>query len=102
MTERVSSNSGRRVLKLRAVCLTRPEYTLRYYGHNNDIDITDGGNAFKQAESRERILKKYIWAMAYHNRFCERTNKLDFFINTVCNCDTRFLRTVVDVKDCIG
>lgn len=79
----------------------RIEEQLRYYGHNNDIDITDGGNAFKQAESRERILKKYIWAMAYHNRFCERTNKLDFFINTVCNCDTRFLRTVVDVKDYI-
>lgn len=76
----------------------RIEEHLRCYGHNEDIDITDKGKAIKQAELREYILKKYIWAMAYHNRFCRSTNKMEFYINTECNCDTRFLKTIINVK----
>lgn len=69
------------------------EYNLNRYGYN--ADIPDGD--VKAAEEREKILRKYIWVMAYHNQFCDSNNKKSFFINTVCNCDKRFMKMVIFV-----
>ncbi len=75
----------------------RIEEQLRHHSHYSDIDIADGEKATRIAEAREKVLKKYIWAMAYHNRFCTNAKKTNYCINTECNCDTRFLRTVINV-----
>ena len=50
-------------------------------------------------EARERILKKYVWAMVYHNYMCEWYNKMNFFINTQANCERRHMRLVIKVCD---
>lgn len=74
------------------------EKQLRLYGHNNDID-SSSKNAESEAAVREHVLKKYIWLMAYHNRVCVFTANTSHFINTECNCDSRYLRMVVNVID---
>lgn len=50
-------------------------------------------------EARERILKKYVWAMVYHNYMCEWHNKMNYFINTQGNCERRHMRLVINVCD---
>lgn len=75
----------------------RIEEQLQTYGHVFDNEIEDWEKAVLQEETREHVLRKYIWAMAYHNRFCVLTNKLDFFIDTECNCDTRYLKMILKV-----
>ncbi len=68
---------------------------LRLYGHNDDIATGDT----KAAEDREHILKKYVWAMAFHNRVCNMYQKPEYFISTRSNCDTRFLKMTIEVLD---
>lgn len=75
----------------------RIEEQLQNYGHVYDSENEDWEKMVKEEEIREYVLKKYIWAMAYHNRFCKLTNKMDYFINSVCNCDSRYLKMVVTV-----
>lgn len=70
------------------------EQLLRY-GHNDDIQT----GKTELAEVREHILKKYIWAMAYHNRVCNMYQKPDYMILTRCNCDARFLKTTIEVLE---
>ena len=71
------------------------ERQLKKFGHNDDIETGDN----KAADLRERILKKYIWVMAYHNLVCEFYKKPKFKILTNCNCDTRFLKIKIDILD---
>ena len=68
---------------------------LKRYGSNNDIAI----NNMKEAELREKILRKYIWAMAYHNYLCDLYTKPERKISTECNCDARFLKMTIRVLD---
>ena len=60
------------------------------------VSLADG--AVKEAEEREIILRKYIWVMAYHNQFCVSHQKDNYFINTICNCDKRFMKMVIFVN----
>ena len=69
------------------------ENNLTRYGYNDDIPDGD----VKAAEEREKILRKYIWVMAYHNQVCTSNRKETFFINTLCNCDKRFMKMVIFV-----
>ena len=66
---------------------------LTEFGNYADITLDN----IKAAETREKILKKYIWVMAYHNRVCRAVQKMDYFISTICNCDARFLKTTIAV-----
>ena len=68
---------------------------LKEFGNYVDIALEN----IKEAETREKILKKYIWAMAYHNRVCRSVQKMDYFISTICNCDTRFLIKTIEVVE---
>lgn len=68
---------------------------LRRYGQNNDIQTGDK----KTAEVREHILKKYIWAMAYHNSVCNMYQKPEYMILTRSNCDARFLKLTIEVLE---
>lgn len=72
---------------------------LREYGHNEDINTGDKTKDIKIAENREHVLRKYMWAMAYHNRFCTAIQKDKFFISTTCNCDARFLKMTIQVQN---
>ncbi len=42
-------------------------------------------NNIKCFEAQEKVLKKYVWSMVYHNDMCNRYNKLEHFINTQGN-----------------
>lgn len=53
----------------------------------------------KSFEIRERILKKYVWAMVYHNKICRRHNKLEHFINTRGNCESRHMKLQIQLID---
>ena len=69
------------------------ETKLKQYGRYDDINSDN----FKKAELRERILKKYIWVMAYHNDMCRLYNLTNEMISTICNCDRRFMRMTIEV-----
>ena len=71
------------------------EGQLKKYGQNDNIELGD----IKTADLRERILKKYIWVMAYHNKMCEYYGRIEFKILTKCNCDSRFLKIKIDVLE---
>lgn len=73
---------------------TQVEEQLKKYGHNMDIATGD----VIEAELREKILRKYVWVMAYHNAICEQNQKNEFKIYTQCNCDTRFLKMTIEVQ----
>lgn len=68
---------------------------LLQFGNNQDIVTGD----FKAAEQREHKLRKYIWAMAYHNYVCDMYQKPEYKILTKCNCDTRFLKMTIEVLE---
>ena len=72
---------------------TRVENYLKKYGKDQDIEV----QAASDAEQREKILRKYIWIMAYHNDICNFYQKPDLKILTKCNCDRRFVRTTIEV-----
>ena len=48
-------------------------------------------------EEQEHILKKYVWAMVYHNYMCDKYNKNECFINTQGNCERRHMKLVIHV-----
>ena len=73
----------------------RIEEKLKKYGKNTDIQVGD----IKSAELREKVLRKYIWVMAYHNRVCEIYQKQEHKVYTSCNCDTRFLKMTIEVQN---
>lgn len=72
----------------------RVEEKLRKYGSNKDIEI----KKVKDAEVREKVLRKYIWVMAFHNLICDFYQKQKYKIFTSCNCDTRFLKMTIEVQ----
>ena len=63
--------------------------------HGDYIDI--GLNEREKALQRERVLKKYVWVMKYHNDMCCRYNKMQYFINSTANCDAKFMLLKVNV-----
>ena len=69
------------------------ETKLNKYGRYDDINLDN----LKKAELRERILKKYVWVMAYHNDMCRLYNLTNEMISTICNCDRRFMRMTIEV-----
>lgn len=64
------------------------------YGNYNDIiELNNSGDAIQ----REHILKKYAWAMKYHNDMCNKFRKTEYLINPVIGCDTRFMLLTIDI-----
>lgn len=54
-------------------------------------------NNIKCFEAQEKVLKKYVWSMVYHNYMCNRYNKLEHYINTQGNCERRHMKLVIHV-----
>lgn len=69
------------------------EEQLNKWGSNTDIPTGDSNSA----EEREKVLRKYVWSMAFHNWVCQKYEKMDYFISTQCNCDTRFVKMTIKV-----
>lgn len=69
------------------------EGQIKKYGNYDDIDVA----SLQKALQRERILKKYIWAMKCHNDMCFRYGKMEYFINSRANCDAKFMLLKVDI-----
>lgn len=65
------------------------------YGNYNDIELNNSADAIQ----RERILKKYAWAMKYHNDMCDKYNKKEYYINSIANCDKRFMLLMINVVE---
>lgn len=65
--------------------------------HNNylSFNTTD----IKDFDLQESILRKYIWAMYYHNKMCVLYNKPQYHINTIANCENRHMKLTVFVVD---
>ena len=71
----------------------RIEYNLIRYSDYSSIDIQN----IVGFDRQERVLKKYIWSMVYHNRMCQFYNKLDYYINTQANCENRHMKMMINV-----
>lgn len=56
-------------------------------------------NDIKHFEAQEKVLKKYVWSMVYHNHMCHKYNKLEYYINTRGNCERRHMKLVIHVLD---
>ena len=50
-------------------------------------------------ELQEKILKKYVWAMTYHNYVCDKYKKSDYHINSQGNCERRHMKLLIHVFD---
>lgn len=53
----------------------------------------------KKFDYQEKILKKYVWSMVYHNYICQQYNKMEHYINTQGNCERRHMKLVIHVLD---
>ena len=71
----------------------RVEEQIKKHGDYIDLGLDD----LEKALQRERVLKKYVWVMKYHNDMCCRYNKMQYFIDSKANCDTRFMLLKVNV-----
>ena len=71
----------------------RVEEQIKKHGDYIDLGLDDREKALQ----RERVLKKYVWVMKYHNDMCCRYNKMQYFIDSKANCDTRFMLLKVNV-----
>lgn len=69
------------------VCI---EEKIKEYGNYQGVDQ-------KVAIQNERILKKYVWAMKYHNDMCCKYQKMNYHIDSVANCDAVFMLLKVNI-----
>ena len=69
------------------------EEQIKKYGNYIDLRLDER----EQALQRERVLKKYVWIMKYHNDMCCKYNKMQYFIETRANCDARFMLLTVSL-----
>lgn len=71
------------------------EQKLMKYSNYTTFDTND----IKRFEAREKVLKKYVWSMVYHNHMCTRYNKMEYYLNTQGNCERRHMKLVIHVLD---
>lgn len=55
-------------------------------------------NEIKAFEANEKVLKKYVWAMVYHNYICNLNQNIEQFISTNGNCERRHMKLVIHVN----
>ncbi len=71
------------------------EQKLIKYSNYTSFDTND----IKCFEGREKVLKKYVWSMTYHNDMCKRYSKPEHCIDTQGNCERRHMKLVIHVLD---
>lgn len=65
------------------------------FGKYDDLGISET----KRADTREHILKKYLWTLLFHNHVCIAYGILDCRIKSGSTCDTRFLKMTVEIYE---
>ena len=63
------------------------------YCNYEDIDKSDK----KQVAEREKVIRKHIWVLRYHNSICQRYGLKSLVLSHQYGCDMNNLRTVVKV-----
>lgn len=80
------------IFKIHRECVVEKINT---YGNYNDIEFDKPADAIQ----REHVLKKYAWSMKYHNDMCVKYNKKEYFIDSIANCDARFMLLMMNVVE---
>lgn len=70
-------------------------HKINEYGKYDDLEIS----ACKEAYFRERILKKYLWALSFHNYVCIIYDFPECMIKSGSTCDIRFMTMTAEVFD---
>ena len=65
------------------------------FGKYDDLDISEA----KKADMREHILKKYLWALSFHNYVCMAYGLSDCMIKSGSTCDIRFMKMTVEIYE---
>jgi len=65
----------------------------------NEYGSYDWNDLDKDAINKERVLKKYIYSMKYHNDMCDKYSVPQFFINSEANIDAKYMLLTVKVLD---
>jgi len=63
------------------------------FGKYDDLDISK----VKEADTRERILKKYLWVLTFHNYVCMVYGIPDCTIKSGSTFDVRFMKMTVEL-----
>jgi hypothetical protein len=66
---------------------------INIYCNYEDIEKTDK----KQVAEREKVIRKHIWVLRYHNSICQRYGLNLLVLPHKYGCDMNNLRTVVKV-----
>lgn len=80
------------ILKRHKECVVEK---INVYGNYNDIELNNPDKAIH----RERILKKYAWALAYHNDIFNKFLGNKYYISSIANCDPRFMTLMINIVD---
>lgn len=70
-------------------------HKIKQYGKYDDLEIS----AYKEAGIREHILKKYLWALSFHNYVCLLYHFPECMIKSGSTCDIRFMRMTAEIFD---
>ena len=65
--------------------------------HSNYSSIAT--EEIKLFDAQERVLRKFVWSMVYHNYMCNKYSKPEYYINTQGNCERRHMKLVIHVID---
>jgi len=65
----------------------------------NEHGSYDWNESYEDSLKREKVLKKYVYSMKYHNDMCDKYSVPQYFINSEANVDAKYmLLTVRDVE----
>ena len=92
---RLTSNTLNEIGEMLRIHKIRVENQIRKHGNYNDIKLNNPNEAIQ----RERILKKYAWAMKYHNDMFNKFFGNNYFIHSIANCDPRFMTLMINIVD---
>ena len=65
------------------------------FGKYDDLDVSEA----KKADTREHILKKYLWALSFHNYVCMAYGLPNCMIKSGSTCDIRFMKMTVEIYE---
>lgn len=68
---------------------------IKEFGKYDDLDISET----QKAGAREHILKKYLWALSFHNYVCMAYGLPDCRIQSGSTSDIRFMRMTVEIYE---
>ncbi|MDE5598497.1 MAG: hypothetical protein K2J04_11805, partial [Lachnospiraceae bacterium] len=68
---------------------------LKRYGSYADVNINNQSELYE----REKIIKKYIWLWAYHNKVCELYRLPEYQVRIIFGIDLRVMKSTIFFDD---